>query len=346
MKRKNLGLSPGKLVYTGEEKNYKPVIRQILYNEVNINELNKLEKTSIHEGSNDRLWTDVLGVHELNLIQEIGKEYKMHSLVLEDIVDITNRVKIEIYERGIFCIIQLLKNDDTHNTVKTEQISLFFNNNNLLSFQQDPDDSLAMVRKRMYAEGSRIRTRKCDYLFFAILDYIVDCYFLVTDKIDDDINQIEDRLHKGLDNVLITDIYAIRTKLIKFRNYIYPLREEINRIRKTESKFIHAETLIFFRDLENHLIKLIEVADSQRELLNGIKDLIFSQSSLKLNQDIKWLTVLSTISIPIVLLTGIYGMNFDHMPELHWKYGYLIWWTITLFIIFALFILFKRKKLF
>lgn len=174
----------------------------------------------------------------------------------------------------------------------------------------------------------------------------MDCYFLVTDKIDEDINLIEDRLHKGLDQDLITDIYSIRTKLIKFRNLIYPLREEINRIRKTESKYIHSETLIFFRDLENHLIKLIEVTDSQRELLNGIKDLIFSQSSLKLNHDIKWLTVLSTISIPIVLLTGIYGMNFDNMPELHWKYGYLIWWTITLVIIFVLFIIFKRKKLF
>lgn len=345
-KRKNTGLSPGALVYTGEQKTTAVSVRQIYYNESEIHEFEKLEKKPLPESESNRLWTEVYGIHETQLIQEIGRQNEMHALVMEDIVDITNRVKIEVFNKGIFCIIQLLKLDGNKKHVHSEQISIFFNDNNLISFQQDPDDSLAPVRKRMYAELSRIRSRKSDYLFFALLDYVVDCYFLITDSIDEEINKIEEHLHRGLDHDLIVEIYSVRTKLIKFRNFIYPLREEINRIRKTDSKFLHDETNIFFRDLEDHLIKLIEISDSQRELLNGIKDLIFSQSSLKLNQDIKWLTVLSTISIPIVLLTGIYGMNFDYMPELHWKYGYLFWWLLTILIIFSLFILFRRKKLF
>ncbi|NOT38419.1 MAG: magnesium/cobalt transporter CorA [Saprospiraceae bacterium] len=345
-KRKNTGLSPGHLVYTGEQKVDPSTIRQVYYNESEISESMDFKKDPLHISDSFKLWTEVYGIHDVKLIQKIGLKNEMHSLVMEDIVDITNRVKIEVYDEGIFCIIQLLKLDELKKHIKSEQISIFFNDNNLISFQQDPDDSLATVRKRMYSEGSRIRSRKCDYLFFALLDYIVDCYFLITDTIDDEINKIEERLHRGLDHELIVDIYSVRTKLIKFRNFTYPLREEINRIKKTDSRFIHDETLIFIRDLEDHLIKIIEISDNQRELLNGIKDVIFSQSSLKLNQDIKWLTVISTISVPIVILTGIYGMNFENMPEIHWKYGYLSWWIVTATIIFSLIIFFRRKKLF
>ncbi len=343
-KRKKIGLSPGTLVYTGDHAHSQTSLRSLYYSIDTLKEYRNFSGRNIHIGLKN--WLDVSGVQDSKLIQEIGNEYKIHPLVLEDVMDVTNRVKLDTYDNGIFCVLQFLKIIPESNKIHSEQVSIYFGEDFLISFQQDPDDTFEVLRKRMQIENSRLRTKKCDYLFYAIIDYIVDCYFLITDEFDTEINTIEERVHMGLDDELVTDLYNIRAKLIKFRNIIYPIREEIGRIKKSESQLIQNDTILYFRDLEDHLIQLIEIADSQRELLNGIKDLIYSQSSLKLNKDIKWLTVLSTISIPIVLMTGIYGMNFKNMPELEWHYGYLIWWIITITAIASLFLWFKRKDLF
>ena len=343
-KRKKVGLSPGSLVYTGKQTSNHSSVRSILFNKEKMEESTNFSNKSIDPSMNQ--WVEVYGVHEAELIQQIGDEFKIHTLVQEDIMDIANRVKLEIYDNGLFCILQYLKLNADDKSIRNEQISIFFSNNFLINFQEDPDDSFSAIRKRMLVENSRLRNRNCDYLFYALVDYIVDCYFLISDSIDQEISVIEERVHRGLEDELVVDIYSVRTKLMKFRNFVYPLREEVSKIKKLESDIIQEETLIYFRDLEDHLIQLIEISDHQRELLNGIKDLIFSQSSIKLNRDIKWLTVLSTISIPIVLLTGIYGMNFKYMPELEWQYGYLLWWVLTISIICSLFLFFKRKKLF
>ncbi|MEO6189897.1 MAG: magnesium/cobalt transporter CorA [Saprospiraceae bacterium] len=343
-KRKKVGLSPGSLVYTGKQTSNHSSVRSILFNKEKLEESTSFSNKSIDLSMNQ--WVEVYGVHEAELIQQIGNEFKIHTLVLEDIMDIANRVKLEIYDNGVFCILQYLKLNMEDKSIRNEQISIFFSNKFLISFQEDPDDSFSPIRKRMLVENSRLRNRNCDYLFYALVDYIVDCYFIISDSIDLEISAIEESVHRGLEEELVVDVYSIRTKLMKFRNFVYPLREEVSKIKKQECDIIQSETLIYFRDLEDHLIQLIEISDHQRELLNGIKDLIFSQSSIKLNRDIKWLTVLSTISIPIVLLTGIYGMNFKYMPELEWRYGYLLWWILTISIICSLFLFFKRKKLF
>ncbi|MEP7195141.1 MAG: magnesium/cobalt transporter CorA [Saprospiraceae bacterium] len=343
-KIKKIGMSPGSLIYTGTDTKFETRFKSIYYNKDKIQEAESIQKITSLGHLNQ--WLEVFGVHDSELIKSIGLEYQIHSLVLEDVMDISSRVKIEAYENGIFCIFQLLKQDIDKKDILSEQISVFFSNKLLLSFQEDVDDSFEVLRRRMEMENSRIRSRNSDYLFYAIVDYVVDCYYIIADSLTNEISKVEERVHRGLDDKLVIEIYSIRNKLIKFRNYINPLREEISKIRKTDSIFIHDETLIYFRDLEDHLIHLIEITDGQRELLNGIKDLTNSQAALKLNQDIRWLTVLSTITIPIVLLTGIYGMNFRFMPEIEWRYGYLAWWLVTITIIFTLIIYFRRKQLF
>ncbi len=342
-KKRKVGLSPGSLIYTGEEKNFNSSSRTIIYNK---DILQIKEFLDLNPIVDTKTWIDHYGIHDSQIIQKIGQRYNIHNLVLENIMDISNRVKLEIYENGIFCVFQHIKLKDDHNELKTEQVSFYFARDFLLSFQEDPDDSFAIIRKRMSVDTSRIRKKSTDYLFYAIVDYMVDNYFELVDQISEEINELENRIHRELDEELVVEIYSMRTKLIKLRNFIYPLKDELNKIKNSETDFIETDTLIFLRDLEDHLIQLIEMLDNQRELLNGMKDLIYSQSSLKMNKDIKWLTVLSTISIPIVLLTGIYGMNFRHMPELEWQYGYLIWWMVTVLTIFSLIVVFKRKKLF
>lgn len=344
-KSKKIGLSPGTLIYTGEPSTGAgSSLRSVCYDEERLEEMHVLGTRT--KDPRYKQWTELYGVQDAQMVQAIGTEYNIHPLALEDVMDITNRVKIDYYDEGVFCILQFMKYTSQDKNLRTEQISIYFSDSFLVSFQQDPDDTFAVLRKRMQQAHSRIRARNVDYLFYAMIDYVVDCYFIIADALDEEVRSIEERVHQSLDEELVTDIYSIRTRLIRFRNFIFPLREEIARIRKVDNQFIHPDTLIYFRDLEDHIIQLMEMSDSQRELLNGLKDLIYSQSSLKLNKDIKWLTVLSTISIPIVLLTGIYGMNFRHMPELEWQYGYLIWWAVTITIIFSLFVYFRRKRLF
>lgn len=344
-KRKKTGLSPGTLIFERNQTIEEPIGQFLCYNTNDILELNISDIWKSQPLPEHNLWLDVMGIHDSEYILKIGETFNIHRLILEDIQELSQRTKIDIYENGIFSIVQNLKFDPNTKTILKEQVSTFFAQHVLVSFQENPDDSFAIIRKRMRSEISRIRNKNSDYLFYAMMDYLVDCYFLVADAIDLEIANLEERIHQKPGEDIILDIFTIRGALLKFRKYIYPLRDEIGKLKRSETQFLEESNMIFYRDLEDHIIQIIEIIDNQRELLNGMKDLALNQTSIALNKDMKWLAAISTISIPILFMTGIYGMNFEFMPELHWKYGYLIWWMTIGFFVVGLIIYFKRKRI-
>ncbi|HQX43475.1 MAG: magnesium/cobalt transporter CorA [Saprospiraceae bacterium] len=344
-KRKKTGLSPGTLIFERNQTLDEPIGQFISYNLSGMSELKVSDVWKFTPSKDQNLWVDVMGIHDSEYILKIGDAFNIHRLILEDIQELSQRTKIDSYENGVFSIVQNLKFDPSNKTINKEQISIFFAEHVLVSFQENPDDSFAIIRKRMGSEISRIRSKNSDYLFYALMDYLVDCYFLVTDAIDLEIANLEERIHQKPGEDIILDIFTIRGALLKFRKYIYPLRDEIGKLKRSETQFLQESNMIFFRDLEDHIIQIIEIIDNQRELLNGMKDLALNQTSLALNKDMKWLAAISTISIPILFMTGVYGMNFEFMPELKWKYGYLVWWITIAFFVVSLIVYFKRKRI-
>jgi len=344
-KRKKTGLSPGTLIFERNQTLDEPIGQFISYNLSGMSELKVSDVWKFTPSKDQNLWVDVMGIHDSEYILKIGDAFNIHRLILEDIQELSQRTKIDSYENGVFSIVQNLKFDPSNKTINKEQISIFFAEHVLVSFQENPDDSFAIIRKRMGSEISRIRSKNSDYLFYALMDYLVDCYFLATDAIDLEIANLEERIHQKPGEDIILDIFTIRGALLKFRKYIYPLRDEIGKLKRSETQFLQESNMIFFRDLEDHIIQIIEIIDNQRELLNGMKDLALNQTSLALNKDMKWLAAISTISIPILFMTGVYGMNFEFMPELKWKYGYLVWWITIAFFVVSLIVYFKRKRI-
>ncbi|MDQ3141157.1 MAG: magnesium/cobalt transporter CorA [Bacteroidota bacterium] len=345
-KRKKIGLSPGSLVYHGKIKTEPPQLIQVLYSHNSYKEEFLQNIQHKNEDSGLIRWLDIRGIHNVELIKHIGESSNIHRLILEDVLDPNQRSKIEAYDNGIFCIIKNIEYDRVNNKIHQEQISIFFSKKELISFQENPDDTFLVIRERMKAEISKTRSRNTDYLFYVLLDYIVDRYYLVLDLLDEDLELLEERVQIDDSEELFQEIYRLRSLILQVKKFIQPVRDEIIKIKKIEDHFIEDSTLIYLRDLEDHIVNVTESLDNQRELLNSIKDLSINQVSLNLNKDIKWLTVVSTISIPLLFMTGVYGMNFEYMPELKWRYGYLIWWIVTIGFISLLVLYFKKRKMF
>ncbi|MBK6545640.1 MAG: magnesium/cobalt transporter CorA [Saprospiraceae bacterium] len=345
-RKKKVGLSPGSLIYTGEAKKETPVLSGLKYNSQQLLEIHQNQCLHINFENGFHYWLDLKGIHDVNLIANIGERFGIHRLILEDILDPGQRVKIEDYDSAIFAIIHHVEYNKINKEFIKEQIAIYCTKHLLISFQENPDDTFAIIRDRMHMDLSRIRNRNSDYLFYAIIDYVVDKYYLVVEAFHDEIEILEDRVLREDLDLKLDELHVLRNHIISLKRYIFPLREEVSKIKKLESNLIDEATFIFLRDLQDNIQHLIESLDNQRELLNGLRELILSKANLNMNKDMKWLTVVSTISIPILFFTGVYGMNFENMPELKWKYGYLTWWIGITIVVIGMIAFLKKKKLF
>ena len=345
-KTKKVGLSPGSAVYVGKSKLDTTVIHHISYNseKINISKLNDINQIKFEEGTKN--WLDIRGIQDVELIQSICEKFKMNRLILEDILDPHLRPKVEDYEDSLFAIIKNLKFDSTSKSIVKEQISIYLTNGILLNFQEDLDDTFEVVRKRMEASLSKTRSRDCDYLLYSMLDFIVDKYYEVVDQIEQEIQSLEEEAQNKITDDFFIDHFEVKSQLLEMKRFVNPLREEISKIKKLDIELVHEATLIYFRDLEDHILHIVDAIDNQRELLNSVKEISLNQMSLEQNKDMKWLAAVSTISIPILFLTGVYGMNFEHMPELKWHYGYLIWWIIIITVVVTVVVYFRKKNIF
>lgn len=302
-------------------------------------------KITFHQSAPERIdWYDIRGLHDTQLIETIGKTFDVHPLVLEDIVDVEQRPKFEEYEKGIFIIIRALAFDQVNEVINTEQIGIYFRKGLVLTFQETESDLFLLARQRVQRGRGRIRGRGADYLVYALLDVIVDHYFVMLEKVDDVVESLENELLQRTDNSIRERMHHLKIALLTARKSITPLREAISRFAKSENELIEDSSTVFIRDLYDHTIQIMDLVESHRDTLNGLQDLHLSEISFRMNQVMQVLTIITTIFVPLSFLAGLYGMNFDNIPELHYKYGYFVLIAFMFVIAGGLLLWFRSKK--
>ena len=350
-KRKNKkGMSPGSLVFTGEKKVEKINISVFDYEADNYeektlteDEVNKLSEFKVKKSVS---WLNICGIHNTELIGKIGKIFNIHPLVLEDILNVSHNTKIDEFDDYIFIITKMINYDENENLLNIEQVSFVLGKNYLITFQEKEGDVFDLIRDKIRNNNGRIRKSGADYLAYRLIDTIVDNYFLVLDKIDERIENIEDELLDIPEQSTLQDIHSIRKEVIRLKRNVTPLRDIIHALEREQYHFIDKSTQIYLRDLYDHIRQIIETIDNYREVINGLQEVYLSSASNKMNEIVKVLTIISTIFIPLTFIVGIYGMNFRtdasiwNMPELEWSYGYPFVIAIMLVIVAGMIILF------
>jgi len=343
--KKHLGQIPGALVYTGS-KTSKLFIESFDYNadHVEEKELKKIEDAFKYKTTDSITWLNFNGLNNTGEIEKIGNHYNLHPLTLEDIVNLSQRPKIDEYDDYLFIVLKMLYYNENEDII-TEQVSFILGNNYVLTFQEAEGDVFDSVRDRIRFNKGRIRGLGSDYLLYALIDSVTDQYFAIIETLGNKIEDLEDNLFNGQSqNEVSIQIQDLKREILRVRRAIFPLREIINRIERIESELILSKTLHYFRDIYDHIIQINENIDIYREMIWGLMDMYMTTISNKMNEVMKVLTIIATIFIPLTFIAGIYGMNFDNIPELHHEYGYFILWGIMIVLFIGMLFYFKRKK--
>ncbi len=344
-KKHNVGAPPGEIYYTGQERTERVKITLIEYNETDFFEQSfyDLSECVNHVREDMVKWINVDGIHKIELIEAIGKLYQIHPLTLEDIVHVEQRPKFEDYDNYVVAIMKMIYFD---NHIQSEQLSILLFPNMVISFQEPHGgDAFDIIRKRLREGKGRIRKMQADYLAYALIDAVVDCYFHTLEKIGEKIEQLDEEImHQGLQRLVNLKLHDLKREMIFLRKQIWPMREMANNMMRSETELINESTDVFLRDLHDHIVRIIDSIETYREMLSGIMDIYLSNNANKLNEVMKALTVISAIFIPVTFIAGVYGMNFKYMPELDTPYGYWITWGIMLTVMIGLGIYFKRKR--
>jgi magnesium transporter len=289
-------------------------------------------------------WINIDGLHNVEIIEKIGKHYGFHSLVLEDILHTGQRPKFEDLDSYIFIVLMMLRFDEESQTVVSEQVSMVLGTNYVISFQENVGDVFEQIRDRIRNAKGRIRKMGPDYLMYALLDAIVDSYFAILEKLGEKIESMEEELVGDPSEKTLHQIHNMKREMIGLRKSVWPLRELINGVERSESDFIQDTTGAYLRDVYDHTIQVIDTVESFRDMVSGMLDIYLSSISNRMNAVMKVLTIIATIFIPLTFVAGIYGMNFENMPELKWRYGYFGVWFIMLIITGCMIFYFKKKK--
>lgn len=287
-------------------------------------------------------WVNLDGLSKPSILENLQAHFKLHSLLVEDILT-DQRPKAEEYEDYLFVTLKMLYRIDGPE-IDYEQISFVLGKNYLLTFQEKEGDIFDAFRERIRQDQGRVRKKKADYLMYRLIDTTVESYYNVLDNIGEHIEQIENTIRTNTSDETFQNIQTIKKELIYLHKALYPLRDALGKILKDESDFIHEENLPYYSDLYDHVIHLIDSLDTYRDLTAGLTDHYINIQNSKLNEVIRVLTIISTIFIPLTFIVGVYGMNFEHFPELEWRYGYAAVWGVMLCIAGGMLAYFKYKK--
>lgn len=287
-------------------------------------------------------WVNLDGLSKPSILENLQAHFKLHSLLVEDILT-DQRPKAEEYEDYLFVTLKMLYRIDGPE-IDYEQISFVLGKNYLLTFQEKEGDIFDAFRERIRQDQGRVRKKKADYLMYRLIDTTVESYYNVLDNIGEHIEQIENTIRTNTSDETFQKIQTIKKELIYLHKALYPLRDALGKILKDESDFIHEENLPYYSDLYDHVIHLIDSLDTYRDLTAGLTDHYINIQNSKLNEVIRVLTIISTIFIPLTFIVGVYGMNFEHFPELEWRYGYAAVWAVMLCIAGGMLAYFKYKK--
>lgn len=341
------GLPPGTLIHVGKAHEERSTITLVNYSHSLVSEIIVDSVDEIIPYCQDRdsiTWVNIEGLQDIALIDAIGSHFNIHPLVLEDIVNTHQRPKFEDYDDYLFMVLKALLVDDDKFAVTYEQISLVVFKNVIFSFKEKRDELFSPIRHRLANGNGRFRTLGADYLAYTLIDCIVDEYFQPQDRLDNLIEKIEDELLTNPERRLLFMIQTIRRELVYLRRIISPMRELLAALIRSESHLIDQKSGLYFRDVYDHTIRVLESQESYRELITGLLDIYLSSTSNRMNEIMKVLTIFAAIFIPLTFIAGIYGMNFDYMPELRWKWAYPALWFIFIGVAITLLIYFKKKK--
>ena len=343
---KKAGSSPGTLIHIGEKRLEQTRITLIDFDEAQFQErlIETVEEAFPLRELPTATWINIDGLHDIDIIEKTGRHFDIHPLILEDILNTGHRPKAEEFENMLFVVLKMLDYDKAAGKIRSEQFSLVLGSNFLITFQEVQGDVFDLVRERIRKPQTRIRKSGCDYLAYALIDAIVDHYFIILEALGDKIEDLEAELLDDPSQRTMAIIHGLKQEMIYVRKHIWPIREIINGLVKNESPLVQEQTHVYFRDVYDHTIQVIDTIESYRDVLSGMLDIYLSSVSNKMNEIMKVLTIIATIFIPITFVAGIYGMNFKYMPELDWRWGYFMVWILIVVVAGIMIGYFKKKQ--
>ena len=342
-----IGLAPGTMVHIGEEQTDRVTINLIEYDEMNFS---MKEVASIEDclplSEKDKIkWINVTGLHQMDVIEKIGKPFNLHPLVLEDIVNTKQRPKVEFYDDYIFITLKMLTYNETDSEIDLEELSIILGENYVLSFEEKSVNALDLLVKRIEQPGSRkTRLNRADYLAYCMIDVVVDTYFALLEEFGERIDELENVVIKNPSSNILQDIYQLKRELLFLHKSVWPLREIISGIIRVDTPLVDQTTNRYLGDINDHIMQVMDTVDIYRDMVTSMLDTYLSSINLKLNDVMKILTIIETIFIPLTFISSVYGMNFKHMPELDWQIGYYVVWAIMLTVAITMLRYFRRKK--
>ena len=318
----------------------------INYDSTNFQErpVNTIEEAFSFKDEASVTWLNIDGVHKPEIIEQVGTHFGLHPLVLEDIANTGQRPKMEDFDDYIYVVLKMLRFDAKENETKAEQVSIILGLDFVISFQEREGDVFDTVRERLRNNKGRIRKMGADYLTYALIDAIVDHYFVILENLGETIEDIEDKLVTNPSRETLRTIHDLKREMIFLRKSVWPLREVISRLERSESALINKSTCVYLRDVYDHTIQVMDAVETFRDMLSGMLDIYLSSVSNRMNEVMKVLTVIATIFIPLTFLAGIYGMNFRYMPELEQAWSYPVVLTVMFIIAIMMVFYFRRKK--
>lgn len=320
-------------------------ISVISYNSDTLNEVNTIDEGLFTQKSSNLVnWVDVKSLHDADTVRHIGKGLDLHHLIIEDILNTKQMVKLDSYEDSLFMVLKMLSFDKQTLKLKSDHVSIALKGNYLISFQEKGTNIFSEVKEKICEGRENIRKHGAGYLCYELINTVVDNYFNVTDSIGDAIDKVEEELMSSPTKSMLRKIYLIKRELMYLRKTVHPLRELIGQLTRYDSILKSPNNDMYLRDLYDHLIQVVDTIETFQDIMSNMLDIYLSSVGNKTNDTMKILTIFSAIFIPLTFLAGVYGMNFKHIPELDFKYGYYIFWGICVVLAVVMLIFFKKKK--
>jgi magnesium transporter len=343
---RKVGMPPGSLVYTGDKGHLPAKITITRYNENEIVErhFDSFAECQLVGDPGEVTWINVSGISKVTDLEKVGECFKIHPLVLEDILEVGQRPKVEDYDNYLYIVLNSILPVPEGEKLMAEEISLVLGPHYLLSFFAGDGDLYAPIRERLLQAKGRIRKKGADYLAYSLIDLVVDNYFVELEKFGDQMESLEDEVVANPTPQTLRDVHRFKNDMIMLRKSLWPLREVIARLERRESPLISESLGNYFRDVYDHTIIAIDTVETYRDILSGMLDIYLSSMSNRLNSIMKVLTIIATIFMPLTFITSLYGMNFKHMPELQWEYGYFMVLGMVVVVAVSMLEYFRRKR--
>jgi len=342
---KKVGLPPGSLIYVGPEHAESSALQLIRFDATTCENfdpigISELSKSLWTNGVN---WINLEGLHDVALVEKLGNLFDLDQLLLEDILNTEQRPRIEQSEHYV-CLTLKTLHSLKQSEIVYEQLSLVLHANCVLTFGERPGDIFDTIRERLQHPDNRLTKRGADYLFYRLIDTVVDNYFMVLDNLADQIEILEDKVFTSPDQNTLREIQFLRKELIYLLRVIVPLRESLSKLVRDKPVYITEKTLDYLNDVYSHSVHVLETVETYRDIVSGLVNIYMNNISQKMNEIMKVLTIMASIFIPLSFVAGVYGMNFTNMPELHWKWGYFVVIGVMLTAGLSMVFFFRRKK--